>query len=285
MMLAGAGLGFAGLWVLSRVPSVTLHRSEEPLRFDRVLLKAAKDASFRRLALTRCWIMFFVQVAAPMWQFYALNLLGVPLWTMKTWEGITNFSSASGNRLCGRLADFYGYRPVALLFCIGMGTIPIWWALARPGNWSIPLGFATLAIPCYWIVVLSNTVGSFSWAGVNLCASNLALKLAEREHRSAYVALFQGAFGFTAGCGALVGGWLVNLFKDQLPAEQLAVAFQMVFLISAAGRWVAMLGFASVREPDAAPTPHLARHLLRDPLGRRLSRTAPPGTGWRHPNG
>lgn len=262
MMLIGAVLGFSSWLALSRVPVVTLHRPEAPLRFDRVLGKALKDTNFRRLALTRCWIVFFVQVAAPMWQFYALKLLHVPLWTMKTWECVANTSTAGGNRYCGKLADRYGYRPVALLFCLGMGTIPLWWMLASEATWKVPLGFATLAVPCYWIVLLSNTVGSFSWAGVNLCASNLALKLAEREHRAAYVALFQAAFGFTGGCGALLGGFLVDQAKHQLGPAQLTVAFQLVFLLSALGRWLGMIGLASVREPGAIRVGSLARSLL-----------------------
>lgn len=276
MTAFGAGLGYVGWAVLSRVPAVTVHRSGEPLRFDRVLARALADASFRRLALTRCWIMFFVQVAAPMWQFYALNVLHVPLWTMKTFEGVGNATSAGGNRLCGKLADRFGYRPVAILFCVGMGTIPIWWTLASSVVWRIPLGSVTLTIPCYWIAVLSPFIGNFCWAGVNLCASNLALKLAEREHRAAYVALFQGAFGVTGGLGALLGGFLVDAARKQLPAEQLAVAFQIVFLLSALGRWVAMIGLSSVREPGATPTLKFARTFAREVCGRaaRLLRIA-----------
>jgi MFS family permease len=273
MAVVGSLIGFAGIWVLARVPRVTLHRAPTPLRFQRVLAAALRDVSFRRLALTRCWITFFVQVAAPMWQFYALSALGVPLWTMKTWEGVTNFSTAGGNRFCGKLADFYGYRGVAILFCIGMGTIPIWWILASKAVWTLPLGFATVAIPAYWIALLSNTLGSFSWSGVNLCATNLALKLAAPQHRAAYVALFQAAFGISGGCGALLGGYLVTLAKGQLPPEQVAVAFKMVFLLSALGRWAAMIGLASVREPGAVPTLRLARIIAGQVLRRR---TAPP---------
>jgi hypothetical protein len=206
MAVLGSALGFTAVYALSRVPAVTLHRPSTPMRFDRVLAAALADANFRRLALTRCWMSFFVQLASPMWQHYALKFLEVPLWTMKTWDAVGSSSTAAGNRLCGKLADFYGYRPVAILFCIGMGTIPIWWILASRAHWNVAIGAAVLSIPCYWIVLLSNTLGSFSWAGVNLCAANLALKLAKREHRAAYVALFQGMIGITGGCGALVGG-------------------------------------------------------------------------------
>jgi hypothetical protein len=270
MAALGSLLGFAGLYLLSRVPAVSLHRPEGALHFGGVLRAALKDGSFRRLALTRCWITFFVQVAAPMWQFYALTFLAIPLWTMKTWEAIANFSTAGGNRLCGKLADFFGYRSVAILFCVGMGTIPIWWILASKNTWIIPLGFVTLAIPAYWIVLLSNTIGSFSWSGVNLCATNLALKLAQRQHRAAYVALFQAAFGITGGCGALVGGQLVEMGRAGLPPAEVALVFQAVFLLSALGRWAAMIGLASVREPGGTPAPRLARLLVAGLLQGRL---------------
>jgi MFS family permease len=276
MVVLGAVLGFAALLLLARVPAVTLHRAEAPPPFRRILAAALQDASFRRLALTRCWITFFVQVAAPMWQLYALTFLGVPLWTMKSWEAIANFSTAGGNRLCGRLADYYGYRSVAILFCIGMGTIPVWWILASKATWILPLPFVTLAIPAYWIVLLSNTLGSFSWSGVNLCATNLALKLAERQHRAAYVALFQAAFGITGGLGALVGGRLVNLAGGGAGDASVALAFQMVFLLSALGRWAAMIGLASVREPGGTPAPRLARILLASLMRGRLQAPSPP---------
>jgi hypothetical protein len=150
-----------------------------------------------------------------------------------------------------------------------MGTIPVWWMLTSPATWVVPLGAVTLVIPCYWIAVLSQTIGSFSWAGVNLCASNLALKLAEREHRAAYVALFQAAFGVTGGLGALAGGALVTYAKTQLRPDEIELAFKILFLLSALGRWAAMIGLASVREPGATPVGAFALALLRDPLGRR----------------
>ncbi len=277
MAVLGASLGITGVLVLSRVPLVRVAHARKNMPFAEALGAALRDTSFRRLALTRCWIMFFVQVAAPMWQFYALKLLGVPLLVMKIWENISSLSNAGGNRLCGRLADHYGYRPVAILFCVGMGTIPVWWIFAGPGAWRVDLGFWTLMVPCYWIAVLSSLVGSFSWSGVNLCASNLALKLARREHRATYVALFQAAFGITGGCGALIGGWLVSVAKSGLKPEEFALAFKVVFLLSALGRWAAMVGLASVREPGAARVGQLAGRLARDPLGARL-------TGeWRSP--
>jgi len=272
MAVLGSSLGLTGVWFLSRVPRVTLAQPTSSMPFQDALRAALADASFRRLALTRCWIMFFVQVAAPMWQFYALKVIGVPVLIMKIWENISNLSNAGGNRLCGRLADHYGYRPVAILFCIGMGTIPVWWILVRPGAWEVTLGSGSFLIPFYWIAVLSSIVGSFSWSGVNLCASNLALKLARREHRSTYVALFQAAFGITGGCGALIGAWIVDLAKKGLRPEEIALAFQLVFLLSAIGRWAAMIGLASVREPDAAPVGRLAASLGRDPLGLRAGK-------------
>lgn len=263
MAVLGASLGLVGLLVLARVPQVSVPRPAEIPHFGRVLATALQDANFRRLALTRCWIMFFVQVAAPMWQFYALKNLGIDVFVMKLLEGMSNASTAAGSRFCGRLADRFGYRPVAILFCIGMGTIPVWWILAAPGHWTLSLFGLALLVPRYWIVALANTVGSFSWAGVNLCAANLALKLAAREHRSAYVALFQAAFGITGGLGALAGGIIVDQARKSLPPEHVAIAFQIVFLLSALGRWSGMVGLASVREPGAAPVARLAQSLAR----------------------
>ena len=83
-----------------------------------------------------------------------------------------------------------------------------------------------------WQVGINNLFGGFIWAGFNPANFNLLLQVTPDAGRARAVALYQTGVFASAFLGPMVGGFLAD-----------NVSFQLIFILSGAGRFLALVLF------------------------------------------
>jgi MFS family permease len=158
-----------------------------------------------------------LQVAAPFFNVYLVEALGATTAVVGLVASVSSLTALAGQRFWGPWLDKKD------AFWVQMVT-----------GFLIPfLPFGWLFITSPWHVGVINLFGGFLWAGYNLANFNLLLVLTPDEQRSRAVALFQTAVFFSAVVGPILGGYLAD-----------AVSFNLIFVLSFAGRMVGAIIFA-----------------------------------------
>ncbi|MBK7894240.1 MAG: MFS transporter [Candidatus Promineifilaceae bacterium] len=158
-----------------------------------------------------------LQVAAPFFNVYLVNAFQSTATTIGLLASVSSLTALLGQRVFGRLLDVRGAFWVQIVTGFLIPGLPLAWVF----------------ITADWQVGLINTFGGFLWAGYNLANFNLLLTLTPDEQRPRAVALYQTAVFTSAVIGPLLGGFLAD-----------TVSYQLIFGLSAAGRFLGMVLFA-----------------------------------------
>ena len=157
-----------------------------------------------------------LQVAAPFFNVYLVEAFGASTATIGVLIGVSSLTALFGQRVFGRLLDTRGSIWVQMVCGFIIPVLP----------------FAWIFITAPYQVGFINALGGFVWAGYNLATFNLLLILTPDEQRPRAVALYQTAVFVSAVVGPLLGGYLAD-----------AVSFQLLFGLSALGRFAGMVIF------------------------------------------
>jgi MFS family permease len=165
-----------------------------------------------------------VQVAAPFFSVYLVQVLGATAGIVGTLAAVQNLAALPGQVLYGRLLDKRGIKRT---FVFSGLLIPfmIWsWLLVR-GPWGVlPIRIAA----------------GFLFAGYNLSNFNMLLSVTPQVHRTRHIALYRTITQVSVAVAPLLGGLIVDRF-----------GFLPVFALSGAGRLTSMLLLMRfVREPQ-----------------------------------
>ncbi|MBN1648677.1 MAG: MFS transporter [Spirochaetales bacterium] len=157
-----------------------------------------------------------VQMSAPFFNVYMVEVLGADVSWVGYAVGMSSLAALAGQLFFGRILDRIGNLKTQLVSGFVIPFIPLVWLLfTRP-----------------WHVFFANWMGGFMWAGFNLTNFNLLLDLTPDESRPKYVAIYQTAVFISAVAGPLLGGLLIH-----------AVNYRTVFMLSTAGRLAAITAF------------------------------------------
>jgi MFS family permease len=157
-----------------------------------------------------------LQVAGPFFNVYLVAELHATAAVVGLVASVSSFTALFGQRVFGRGLDRKGAVWVATITGLLIPGLPLaWMVITRP-----------------WHVAIINTFGGFLWAGYNLATFNLLLELTPDDQRPRAVALFQTAVFSSSVIGPLLGGYLADTFS-----------FQLIFLLSGAGRILGMVIF------------------------------------------
>lgn len=157
----------------------------------------------------------------------------------------------------GRALDRVGTRPVLAVCCFGMALVPLLWLLPTPDR--------------LWPLVVDFLVSGVLWCGQGLAAFQLPLAVAPRDGRPFYLAVFATVGGFAFAIASSAGGAIAQHLPTRFIWNGHTVyAIHALFVLSAAGRFVA--GWIGLRivEPEAAPLRELFG-LIRDGLRARVA--------------
>lgn len=208
------------------------------------------EQPFRRYVLTSFLWTFSVNLPAPLFAVHFKQVLGgdEAIWGLVTASAMA--MQMVGQRYWGHRTITVGDRNIMVLAGIGAASVPLLWALAPAPGWAFGVEMA----------------GGLAWAGYNLAAFTLLLRLLPPGQQAGPVAFYNTMVGVAQGLAPMLGGVLVGFLGTR-----------GMFVLSGILRFLALTLFArSVRVPDtpAVELKHLRPYWLR----RRRSRL-----GDRHP--
>jgi len=188
------------------------------------------SATFFAVHMVQNLKMGFALIAAHGVAVAAMRILVSPMW--------------------GRLIGRFGARPVLIVCSFSLGLVPLVWLLPTPDFLFLPLALD---------VVLAGGL----WAGHMLASFELPLATAPRDERPWYLAAYNTAGGLAFAAASIAGGALALALPDTLHLLGGDLAdLQILFVISAVGRFSASPLALAVAEPRAQPVEALLLSLV-----------------------
>ena len=197
------------------------------------------DARYRRLMLYRVWFSFFNGITQAAQNIYVF-VLGIGVLPMHRMQLGMRVGQMALSPVVGRTSDSVGNRPVmelsqlvvaaALLFFFAASRENPWWIVGAYVLWS-------------------------AYAGLNICLTNIMLKLAPPQDNAGYIASFEALGGVAYGLSTIAGGVTLDWLRDR--NFHVTVAgfkidhFAALFLVGAVARAIGVFWLARVPEPGA----------------------------------
>lgn len=255
----GATLGFAVTFAAAVAAGLGslgfLARISEP-RFDSQvspqtggMITPLQDPNFRRFLLFALAWGFSVNFASPFLNVHLLRNLDYSYGFVATLTALSAASDLVGMRLWGALSDRVRNKAVIRVCGIVAATLPLGWLALSRDSVLLPL--------------LLYALGGGFWAGINLCTSNLLLRIAPRDMRPLYFSSYSVLAGLGSAAAPLLAGAFLKAADTASPdVWGLEISpIQAIFLASAALRILALVLLRRVTEPEEATLGQLVRVL------------------------
>lgn len=205
VFLVGGMIGLIGATTLMHVPEPTKVKSENT-DWLVLLLEPLKDQNFRRLlAFSASW-SFTVIMSAVFMVVYMLERIGLSMTSVVLLGVLSQLVNIVFFNTWGRIADRHSNKSV-LKVCVPLFILVI---LLYPFT-TMPERYA-LSIP---LLLLIHILGGIATAGFNLCAANIAIKLAPAGNATSYLASNAFCSGIAATIAPIVGGLLGTFFAHR----------------------------------------------------------------------
>jgi MFS family permease len=202
IFLVAAIIGIIGAKSLAHVPEPQMTRITND-NWLKLLTEPLKDKNFRRLlAFSASW-SFTVIMSAVFMAVYMLERIGLSMATVVMLGALSQVTNIFFFRIWGNVADHYSNKSV-LRVSVPMFILVI---LLYPFT-TMPEKYF-LSIP---LLVLIHILGGISTAGFNLCAANIAIKLAPEGNATSYLATNAFCSGITAAIAPIFGGIIGSFF-------------------------------------------------------------------------
>lgn len=205
LFLMGSVFGFIGVGFLATIPEPTMaDRSKQAMLST--LAEPFRDHNFRKLLTFLGTWNFAINLAAPFFTVYMLKRLGLSVSWVLGLSVLSQIFNVLFFRIWGSLADKFSNKSVlsvsGLLFVI---SILVWPFTTMPEKYF-------LSIP---LIIAIHALAGISTAGVNLCAGNIALKLAPRGAATSYLAMSALISGIAATIAPIIAGIAADFFEKQ----------------------------------------------------------------------
>ena len=202
IFLVAAVIGILGARLLMKVPEPQMTRTTNN-NWLALLSEPLKDENFRRLlAFSASW-SFTVVMSAVFMAVYMLERIGLSIATVVTLGVLSQITNIFFFRIWGSIADRFSNKSV-LKVSVPMFILVI---LMYPFT-TLPEKYF-LSLP---LLVFIHVLGGISTAGFNLCAANIAIKLAPAGNATSYLATNAFCSGTTAAIAPIIGGIIGSFF-------------------------------------------------------------------------
>jgi MFS family permease len=193
-----------GIAVITAVGSAMLiARQPEPLlkpkpvvRIKDLIGAPLRDRSFRRYVLIAAVWAMAIGIAAPFFNVYALNDLGMSFTAISLTFVIMSGVGLITTPLVGKLQDSLGDRMILSGSALGSAIIPWVWVIATPDN-LLPV----------WI---GSALSGVFWPGITQGLINVLMERAPRSSLSASMAVYSAVTGMGTLAAGLLGGVLAT---------------------------------------------------------------------------
>ncbi len=198
-----AVFGLYGVICLVKVPEPQMPPREAGARWIRTLITPAKDPNFRKLLIFSAAWSFTVIMSGAFFTVYILNRIGIPMSGVILLAVLSQVTNIYFFKVWGGIADRFSNKSVLAV------SVPmfIFILLLYPFT-TMPERYG-LTIP---LLILIHIIGGVATAGFNLCAANIALKLAPHGKATAYLGTNAFCAGLAAAVAPIVGGLIGSFF-------------------------------------------------------------------------
>jgi MFS family permease len=233
----------AAFLLASLVPLLLMPDVRAPLRClraeDNKARSALADPRFRRLLIYRCWFSFFNGITQAAQNIY-VYVLGIGVLPMQMMQLGMRAGQMALSPAVGSASDRFGNRPVLELSQAIVALGPLFYFFASPEHpWWIAGGWAVWS----------------AYAGLNICLTNIMLKLAPADDNARYIASFEALGGVAYGLSTIAGGVLLDRLRGMDFHTSIGTLtidhFALLFLIGTVARGLGLVWLARVEEPGA----------------------------------
>ncbi len=224
-----AGLvGFVATAIFARIPEPPRAAPPSGATGGSISL-ASLRAHPRFLAFTAVAFIWNLSlaIAGPFFSVLLVRHLGASPTQIGLLAAANAATNIIGQRVWGRLNDRRGAAWVMRRTGLLIPCLPLLWAL----------------MPNAWLLLPVEAFSGLIWSGYSLANFNLMLGLAPQAQRARFIAFYQIAVFGAAFVGPLLGGRVVDAFP-----------IRTVFVLSAAGRWLAAVLFLFTVKNDREAT-------------------------------
>lgn len=205
IFLIAAATGLVGAKALMHVPEPQMHRTANN-KWLTLLIEPLKDKNFcRLLAFSASW-SFTVIMSAVFMAVYMLERIGLSMTTVVMLGVLSQITNIFFFRIWGSIADHYSNKSVLKV------SIPIFVLVILMYPFTTLPEKYFLSVP---LLVFIHVLGGISTAGFNLCAANIAIKLAPKGNATSYLATNAFCSGITAAVAPILGGIIGSFFATR----------------------------------------------------------------------
>lgn len=202
IFLVAAVIGILGARSLMEVPEPQMTRTANNNWLE-LLIEPLKDENFRRLlAFSASW-SFTVIMSAVFMAVYMLERIGLSMATVVMLGVLSQITNIFFFKIWGSIADHSSNKSV-LKVSVPMFILVI---LLYPFT-TLPEKYF-LSLP---LLIFIHILGGISSAGFNLCAANIAIKLAPEGNATSYLASNAFCSGIAAAIAPIIGGIIGSFF-------------------------------------------------------------------------
>lgn len=203
MVLIGTGVVFGVLCVLfaMKIPDPAPDRAVEAAHTTG-MRAAVKDRDFRVFLLVAALVSLAVMFISFV-PLFMKERVGLPDERVVRLPIASLLGSVVSSYLWGRLSDSRGSRRVMLCTMAMMCLLPVAWiAMPRQSLWSFPCALAIAF------------VGGAASAGFFVAKFRmLYVGLVPSDRKTSYMAVYYAWVGLIGGCGPILAGWTLEIFK------------------------------------------------------------------------
>ncbi len=271
-LLAGA-IGVFGATFLARTPEPVSRLSNENI--FTLLKMPLKDGNFLRLLVFNSIWIFAINMATPFFTVFMMKSMGLPLSYI---IGLTILSQLSGIftiKIWGIFADRYSNKTIIAIAAPLYIVCLIAWCF---------VGIYTRFAPNMILLVLIHIASGTTLAGINLCLTNIGLKLAPSKYSIIYLSVKNIITAIFSSIAPLLGGVLADYFMQRKitidgllsgPRHQKIIhlislrEWNFLFLISAVIALVAVQLLVNVKETGEVDKDNV-RRIMRSKIKSNL---------------
>ncbi|PXA03595.1 MFS transporter [Coraliomargarita sinensis] len=203
IFLIAAGFGLYGTGLLTHVPEPRMAAREADRHWLSTLIEPVQDHNFRKLLFFSAAWSFTVIMSGAFFAVYMLKRIGIPMSGVILLALLSQVTNVYFFKVWGRIADHFSNKSVLAV------SVPLYVLLLLTYPFTTLPERYSLTIP---LLIFIHLVGGISTAGFNLCAANIALKLAPRGKATAYLGTNAFCAGLAATIAPVIGGLIGSFF-------------------------------------------------------------------------
>ena len=197
IFLIAALIGFLGVLALSKVAEPQMPDRPPDTSWIASLLEPVRDPNFRRLIVfSFCW-SFTVVMSGAFFAVYMLQRLGLSMAFVIALGVLSQLTNIYFFQVWGNIADKFSNKSVLRV------AVPLYILILVMYPFTTLPDRHFLTLP---LLIVIHIIAGISTAGFNLCAANIALRLAPHNKATAYLGANAFVGGLAATLAPITGG-------------------------------------------------------------------------------